>query len=48
MKNKKSTAMYEYFSKWRKEWVKFITQPTEKEFSELKLYKYNVRKVGMK
>jgi hypothetical protein len=48
MKKGKQNAVYEYFSKWRKKWVLFTTQPTEKEFSELKLYKYEVRKVGMK
>ena len=48
MKKVKKNAMYEYFSKWRKQWVLFTTQPTEKEFYELKLYHYDIRKVGSK
>ena len=48
MKKQKQNAMYEYFSKWRRQWIQFTTQPTEQEFRELLKYNYNVRKVGAK
>lgn len=35
---------YQYFSKWRKEWIDFGNQPPgEGEVSEFKRYKYEMR-----
>jgi hypothetical protein len=35
--------MYQYFSKWREEWIDFI--PTEGQLIELKKYYYQIRKL---
>ena len=38
--------MYEYFSKWRKEWITF--NPTEGQLIQLTKYFYQVRKINNK
>lgn len=34
---------YQYFSKWRQDWVDFKQEPTQGELSSLKNYFYQIR-----
>jgi hypothetical protein len=34
---------YQYFSKWRKEWITFSQNPNEDELKKYKNYHYKIR-----
>lgn len=36
---------WQYYSKWREEWVDFNKDPTDGDLFELKKYCYQVRKI---
>jgi hypothetical protein len=35
--------MYQYFSKWRQEWIDFT--PSKGQLIQMKVYKYKIRKL---
>ena len=36
----------QYYSKWRKQWIDFENQPTQKgEIEEMKRFKYKIRNI---
>ena len=39
----KQIKMYQYFSKWREEWIDFT--PTQGQLIQMEIYKYKVRKL---
>ena len=45
-KSRKKPSKFQYFSKWRKQWIDFVTDPSPKEFAELLRYNYNIREKG--
>ena len=37
---------YEYFSKWRKQWIEFKAKPTKEEFLSYKAHFYQMREIN--
>jgi hypothetical protein len=51
MKREKQTSkeiICQYFSKWRKQWIDFTTNPTYDEYKDLLKHNYNIRIKGHK
>lgn len=40
---KTKDVQYQYFSRWRQEWIDFRNPPTPGDFFELKKYHYQIR-----